>query len=116
MGIRGKKFTALLGAVVMTASLFSGCGSASESNGTTADTQTAQENTADTENQENTGDTVTISMWGWDEGTITNVAKEFNKEYPNILSRMRYLYGNRARFIMSKSEMGGVLIHIEIPK
>lgn len=35
---------------------------------------------------------------------------------PNILSRLRYLYGDRAHFIMSKSEMGGVLIHIEIPK
>lgn len=84
MGVRGKKLTALLGVAVMTASLLSGCGSASENSESTADTQTAQENAAATENQENTGDTVTISMWGWDEGTITNVAKEFNKEYPNI--------------------------------
>lgn len=30
MGVRGKKLTALLGVAVMTASLLSGCGSASE--------------------------------------------------------------------------------------
>lgn len=38
MGVRGKKLTALLGVAVMTASLLSGCGSASENSESTADT------------------------------------------------------------------------------
>lgn len=37
MGVRGKKLTALLGVAVMTASLLSGCGSASENSESTAD-------------------------------------------------------------------------------
>ena len=54
MGVRGKKLTALLGVAVMTASLLSGCGSASENSESTADTQTAQENAAATENHRRT--------------------------------------------------------------